>query len=62
MAVKDTNKNIINIKIGDIDKKKKRKNKRKQLVQRPRQSGSYTYANSAPSFLSQPLHPQVLPK
>jgi hypothetical protein len=59
MAVKDTNKNVINIKIGDIDKKKKRKNKKKQLVQRPRQSGSYTFANTAPSFLSQPLHPQV---
>jgi hypothetical protein len=59
MTVKDTNKNVINIKIGDIDKKKKRKNKRKQLIQRPRQSGSFNSANSTPSFLSQPLHPQV---
>jgi hypothetical protein len=51
---KEVNKNVINIKIGDIDKKKKGKNKKRKMVQKAKQVGSFSYAPSA-----RPLHPQV---
>jgi hypothetical protein len=54
---KEVNKNVINIKIGDIDKKKKGKNKKRKMFQKAKQVGSFSYAPSAPSH--RPLHPQV---
>jgi len=56
---KEVNKNVINIKIGDIDKKKKGKNKKRKIVQRAKQVGSFNYASSAPSISQRPLHPQI---
>jgi hypothetical protein len=61
MAVKDkeVNKNVINIKIGDIEKKKKGKNKKRKIAQKAKPAGSFTYASSAPTMSQRPLHPQL---
>ena len=59
-TLKSSNHNIINIKIGDTDKKKKRR-KRGRRNQKPRQEQGVNYINvsSSPAIYSQPMHPQI---